>query len=154
MEVPMDEKTVARFLAKVDKRGPGECWPWKAGIKSEGYGGFRVGEVVDRAHRVSYVIHHGDIPAGMVVCHRCDNPPCVNPGHLFLGTHGDNARDRDAKGRRGTIGAKHGMAKLTDDDVISIRSSSERGVDLAVQYGVSATLVCDIRKRKIWHHLA
>ena len=88
-----------RFWVKV-VRGP-DCWNWNGGKLVEGYGRF-----VDRgkyvlAHRVSWEIHNGPIPEGLCVLHRCDNPPCTNPDHLFVGTHGDNARDRAAKGRNG-----------------------------------------------------
>jgi hypothetical protein len=92
---------VARFWAKV-RKGDG-CWEWQASRNSSGYGWFRFGPQGSRtptgAHRVSYVLTKGPIPEGMQVLHRCDNPPCVNPSHLFLGTNDDNHADKVAKGR-------------------------------------------------------
>jgi hypothetical protein len=86
-----------RFWAKV-RKGDG-CWEWNA-AKRLGYGKFAYeGKVID-AHRLSWLLHFGPIPEGMLICHRCDNPPCVRPDHLFLGTRADNTHDMDAKGRR------------------------------------------------------
>lgn len=92
----------SRFWARVNEDGPvlrpelGPCWPWGCG---PGYGQVQVGPTRESTHRISWEIHVGPIPPGLCVCHKCDNPPCVNPAHLFLGTHLDNARDREAKGR-------------------------------------------------------
>ncbi len=90
-----------RFWPKVDRRGPDECWEWKAARQAEGYGKMFTTNRCrpERAHRVSWVLHHGPIPDGMFVLHRCDNPPCVNPAHLFLGTNLDNIEDMGRKGR-------------------------------------------------------
>ena len=93
---------VKRFWAKVKKNGPNECWLWQASKTSHGYGkigsGGKYGPSL-RAHRVSYEIHYGSIPNGLNVLHTCDNPPCCNPGHLFLGTQSINNWDRAKKGR-------------------------------------------------------
>jgi len=88
-----------RFFRKVDKTG--SCWNWLAGKDKDGYGKIKIARKDLRAHRVSWEIHNGIIPGGLLVLHRCDNPSCVNPSHLFLGTALDNNRDRDAKGRNG-----------------------------------------------------
>ena len=98
-----------RFWSKVNKNGTipphcpniGECWLWTGHIIVGGYGRLSVGHGIQEfAHRLSYMLHYGNIPNGCFVCHRCDNPPCVRPDHLFIGTHTDNMRDMIAKGRK------------------------------------------------------
>lgn len=98
-----------RFWEKVDRRGDDECWPWKAAHLRDGYGRIAVGRrgsPMVSAHRVAWILAHGWIPAGMNVCHRCDNPPCVNHGHLFLETNLGNVKDKMQKGRNWTPASK------------------------------------------------
>jgi hypothetical protein len=116
-----------RFYSKVDKAGGDNCWRWKPPLITRGgYGQFRIGSLKDgsrrmaRAHRVAWEIHNGKIPAGLVVCHKCDNPACVRHDHLFLGTHVDNALDMVNKGR-GSVGEDNHLAKLTAEQVRDIR---------------------------------
>jgi hypothetical protein len=103
MGADVSAAVVIRFWAKVDKRGPDDCWPWTGARRRRGYGVISVGAGSNRkmvvASRLSWEMANGAIPPGMMICHKCDNPPCVNPGHLFLGTGADNARDTVRKGR-------------------------------------------------------
>lgn len=147
-----------RFWAKVDKRGPDECWLWTARITS-GYGSIGGGGHSGRslsAHRVSWELHNGPIPAGVHVLHRCDNRLCVNPAHLFLGTPADNMADRDAKGRQ-AAGEKNGVAKLTDNDVRTIRATYAKGgvtqEALARSFNVHQGLISGIIARRRWRHV-
>ena len=146
-----------RFWLKVDRRSDTECWNWIGKVKlKEGYGRFKIGQKGILVHRYSYVLHIGNIPEKMLVLHKCDNPACVNPKHLFLGTDKDNSADKISKNRH-AFGEKNGAAKLTEYQVREIRCAySENNVSqeaLARLYGVSGRLICDIVHRKIWKHL-
>ena len=101
------EAIIKRFWSKVMIGTPNECWEWTAGCDKDGYGQFSIGYTGTRAHRFSYLINRGPIAKGMVVCHTCDNPRCVNPSHLWLGTIEDNNRDMKAKGRS-AVGQRNG----------------------------------------------
>ncbi len=139
-----------RFWSKV-KRGP-ECWEWQAGC-SNGYGKLRFKGLSYRAHRVSYAMGH-EIPEGLCVLHTCDNPPCVRPSHLFLGTQADNAADRVNKGRQaGAPGTYNGRAKLTEGQVKAIRCDSRTQRGIAKAYGISHAQVGNIKQRKCWRHI-
>lgn len=137
------------------------CWLWMNATQSRakpshGYGAIRISGKTVRAHRVSYEAHKGEIPDGMCVLHRCDNPSCVNPDHLFLGTMADNNNDRDNKGRTKTNprhGEEHGMVKLTPEQVLEIRQSPLKQRDTAKQYGVHQAQVHRIKSRKSWKYL-
>ena len=144
-----------RFWVKVGRYGPSECWPWKASTDRHGYGYFRLDGGMRKAHRVAYELTHGPIPDGQVVRHRCDNPGCVNPGHLELGTQADNVRDRDERKRRAPpAGANNGRAKLTAEQVAEIRARYSTGyiaqADLARAYGVSHATIHAIVRGKGW----
>jgi hypothetical protein len=137
-----------RFWRQVDKRGPDECWEWKAKSRVSGYGvigtgGRKSSKIL--AHRLSYIIHKGEIGHldgyhGMVVMHKCDNRLCVNPRHLVLGSQADNVRDMDAKGRRVNRqlkGSSHPNAKLNEDMVRAIRESDKPNTYWAKEFGVT-----------------
>lgn len=138
---------IERFSAKYQIDENTKCWNWTGSKFSDGYGSFRYQKEVISAHRASYLLHVGDIPDGLCVCHHCDNPACVNPEHLFLGTHKDNMNDRDQKGRCSS-GEKSGVAKLTDAQVLEIRASTGTTRTIGKQYGVNNTHISLIRRNK------
>ena len=142
-----------RFYAHAvfERTGDGLCWSWKGSKNQAGYGQFRVGRRgrVWSAHRVSWVLKNGDIPPGMFVLHRCDNPGCCNPDHLFLGTAKDNSQDCIGKGRRATTHRKHTrIRKLSDDQVREIRQDTRPANIVAVAHGISEQTVYGIRSRR------
>lgn len=104
------------------------------------------------AHRISYQENVGPIPSGMSVCHSCDTPACIEPGHFFLGTHGDNKSDSVRK-RRHAFGAKHPNAKLSEDQVTIIVNARGRREKIAARFGISVATVSEIRSGKSWKHL-
>ena len=143
-----------RFLSRVHAGKDDECWEWTGGNFNTGYGRFWDGEREVVAHRIAWEIERGPIPDSLCVLHDCDNPPCVNPAHLWLGTKGDNNRDREAKGRGNQPrGEHHSMAKLTEKEVLAIRASTETPSALAERYGVDFTNIWLVRTRKTWRHI-
>jgi hypothetical protein len=151
----MAKPLVERFWEKVQKTDG--CWPW-AGVtaRSTGYGYIWAHGRMNYAHRTAWLLTHGPILEGLWVLHHCDVPACCNPAHLFLGTHSDNMRDMNAKGRRGTIGARHGHAKLDETAVLDIRQRHAAGGitqrALATQHGISQRTISQIIRRKTWRH--
>jgi carbonic anhydrase/acetyltransferase-like protein (isoleucine patch superfamily) len=125
--------------------------PWNA----NGYGILNVIGVPMLAHRASYIRYRSEIPDGMFICHHCDVPACVNPDHLFVGSNSDNMRDMLSKGRRRPYrrGSAHQNSRLTEEDVRSIRASSENYTVLGRRYGVTKHNIYAIRSRKAWKHL-
>jgi hypothetical protein len=144
-----------RFWEKVDKRGADECWLW-TGALAWGYGKVHMENGMERAHRVSYRIVHGDIPEGLCVCHTCDVRNCVNPSHLFLGTRKDNQQDMMRKGRS-TFGERHASSKLKEKDVLAIidlyKSGNYTQRELGNAHGISQRQIHRIVTKKSWKHL-
>lgn len=146
-------KTLYRFWRKI--RITEQCWMWTGCCDACGYGRVHVergGLKVTKASRLSWMIHFGPIPNGMHVLHKCDNPPCVNPNHLWLGTHKDNMDDRDRKGRV-RHGETAGMAKLTRAQVREIKERlkhREFQTHIARQYGVSPHAIWQIANNLTW----
>jgi hypothetical protein len=142
----------ALFWPKVDTGGPDECWEWNASRFPNRYGQFRNprGGNGGYAHRMAWILANGPIPTGAVVLHSCDNPPCCNPAHLFLGTQADNLADASSKGR--LTGPN-----LRPADVAVIRAALYLGsavADLAQHYGVTPTSILNIRDGRTWRSVA
>lgn len=144
-------------------KGEDECWETTASKTKNGYGRIWVYPKLVYAHRVAWELVNGTIPKGMFVCHKCDNPPCCNPNHLFLGTHIDNMRDSQNKGRNNhgpvMYGERHPLSKLTQKDVDEIRASYIKkprvrnpfGItSLAKKYCVAKSLIHRIVVGKSW----
>ena len=130
-----------RFWSKVAiTSDTDKCWLWMNQTNNQGYGKFRSGKRMVSAHRFSFELNFGEIPEGLMVCHSCDNRRCVNPNHLFLGSHAENMADRDTKQRnKPSFGLKNGKAKLTDEDVAEIRKLYAAGITptiLAKRFGI------------------
>ena len=154
------------FWSKVSK----DCWVWTGACNRVGYGHLFWGGEWWLAHRLSWFLTKGQIPKGMLVCHRCDNPCCVNPDHLFLGTQSDNLRDSVKKGRwnngdrhwtrrhpeKVTCGSSHWNAKLTDSsarEILQMAMSGHSQRALAKRFGVSPRTIQDLLRGATWKHI-
>lgn len=147
-----------RFWRYVDKTGG--CWVWTGGSRSQkGYGMIQIGgkgSPKKLAHRLSYEMHHGVIPDGMVVMHKCDNPSCVNPAHLKVGTQSENIIDAMTKGRKVLpdlprfSGENHPASKLTAEDVKYIQTCGKPTKELAAQFGVALSTIIRARNGRSW----
>lgn len=162
-----------RFWFHVRRGEPNECWPWQLSVKVGGYGQFQVSGRSVAAHRVAYYLGHGVDPGEYLVCHACDNPPCCNPKHLFLGTEADNSADCSRKGRhnppsgtrsgrytypeRTARGERAGGSKLTERQVRDIRALYAAGQysqqQLADMFDVSRETVSQITRGGNWRHI-
>lgn len=154
-EVGTDLKSAFEFFVMPEPNSG--CWLWAGPYlkRRHGYGCFTMrpaGIIQVRAHRLSWELHLGEIPPGVQVLHKCDNPACVNPDHLFLGSHLGNMADRDSKGRQNK-GETHGMVKLTEESVRLIFSDPRRHTEVASEYGISFVTVSDIKRGRSWKHL-
>jgi hypothetical protein len=149
---------IERFNKQHRKDGQNGCWEWTACKERDGYGRFKgmVGTVVyNKAHRFSWAYHsNSEIPPGMMVCHSCDNPGCVNPGHLWLGSAKENVNDMDFKRRRNArLGELSARAVLTEAQVRSILADCRPYAQIAQEFGVTTMTVSDIKCRRSWSHL-
>ena len=149
-QAPLD----VRFWSKVRRAGPDECWEWSGGMFPKGYGCIRMGRDVVGAHRVSWMLAHGELPS-LCVLHRCDNPACVNPAHLFLGTKADNNADMLAKGRQ-VRGEANRRSKLGRADVVMIRSLAADGctkAEIGRLFEVDAKTIHAVVTGRTWSHV-
>ena len=168
--IAFSPETIKRFWSRVQKTD--SCWLWIAGKTRSGYVSFRASNRALFAHRISWVLVHGRIPSGMCVCHMCDIPACVNPEHLFLGTHAENMRDAANKNRfpkgeqhhahrspevmRPPLGERNGNAKLRDEWIPFIRKRLAEGESqrsIAADYGVSHGMIGRISRGTAWRHV-
>jgi hypothetical protein len=146
-----------RFWPKVEKTSG--CWIWKASRDKYGYGQFTFRGECESAHRVAWILCNGPIPEGLGVLHKCDNPPCVNPDHLWVGTQRDNNRDMYLKGRNKStpqIGSTNGSAKLTESDIPKIRGYVLAGLSqrkIAKLFNIDRGVVSRIVRGKSWTHV-
>lgn len=157
--IPVNE----RFWDKVNKTD--SCWLWTSKLNGSGYGviavpddtrgnsscGTRVKRRYFLAHRMAWELTHGSIPEDKILCHHCDNPICVRPDHLFLGSHADNIRDKVSKNRQ-AMGTKNSQAKLTEEKVKEIRAIGYKLMEkeVAQMFKVSPATIGEIRRREIW----
>jgi hypothetical protein len=143
-----------RIDSHTDKSG--NCWEWTAS-KRNGYGRIKVDKSMLSVHRLVYEMTNGKISKEMSVCHKCDNPSCVNPDHLFLGTHSDNMRDMVSKNRRDSKGSKNGRSLLTEPSVRIIKKLLLEGFmlqkDIASKFNVSISTISGINQDKTWRHI-
>ena len=142
-------------VSKIDKSNPDACWVWTANTIKDGYGHVRENGKMKLAHQIAWERVYGEIPENIKVCHSCDNPPCVNPKHLFLGTQKQNMEDMSRKGRHHDVaGYKHSRRKLSGDDIIAIRSIARGNnvfkKEIGQIFGISITHVTRIVNRESW----
>lgn len=143
------------FWPKVNVVDKDKCWIWEGHTYKDGYGQCSYKNKKFRTHRVSYMLHNKFINKEILVCHHCDNPKCVNPSHLFVGTHRDNVNDKVAKNRQ-LKGMNAPMAKLTDFDVFCIRDARSKNVSrvsLVTAFNITYMSISNIERYKSWTHL-
>ena len=145
-----------KFLSRVNISISTGCWEWVAGKCKKGYGTFWANGRTNKAHRFSYTIFNKEIPKGLFVLHKCDNPSCVNPEHLFTGTNQDNMDDMVRKGRS-YRGSKRSSTRLTEDNVKvirdMIRTTSKTCREIGLIFGVSKSVIKNISSRQTWRHV-
>lgn len=149
--------TAADFWGRVQRGAAVECWPWLGAVTSRGYGTVGIEGRDVATHRLAYELTHGPILDGLFACHRCDNPRCCNPAHIFAGTPKDNQVDCARKGRKNfPLGERHGSAKLDADKVRAIRARRAAGEHLksiAQSFGVGIMTIHQVVTGRTWSHV-
>lgn len=147
------ERLLSKALIIEDEKS---CWEWQGTKDRDGYGRFNIDGKTKRAHRASWEIHYGEIPKENCICHKCDNPCCIRPDHLFLGTVYDNNHDKEKKNRQ-SRGENNGMRKLSDVEILEIRDLHKKGThnqrQLAAMFGVSTSAISRIVNNRRWNHV-
>lgn len=158
-QIKTDDATRSRFFSKVSKGEPGGCWHWNAARMQSGYGNFGIDNYVHKAHRVSYALHNGSIPEGLMVLHKCDNPRCVNPEHLYAGTAKQNSQDAVRRGRHSpgkVVGEASHLAKTTDvmvRNMAALHCAGFSEMDLVAMFGFSRSIVSSVIHGRAWKHV-
>ena len=152
----LNSEQIGRFWSKVAIKEFSDCWEWLGSKKVSGYGQLMLNYYNFYSHRISWQIHNGPIPKGLFVLHKCDNPSCVNPKHLFLGTQLDNMRDRNKKGRA-PLGEKSNCNVLTNEKVLKIKQlyqkENKKQGEIAKLFNVSPQLIWNIIHQKTWKYI-
>jgi hypothetical protein len=141
------------FMSRVSPEPTSGCWLWTAGASSGGYGSVKVDGKLTGAHRASWGLFVGKIPSGVMVCHKCDNPACVNPSHLFLGTASDNAKDMWNKGRAAANGPSRLLDRKTIASIREMAANGEPKAKIAAAFGVNRKTVYNIEHGKTWGYV-
>lgn len=128
------------------------CWIWTGNKTAKGYGRIGIASRTLLAHRIAYELYVGPIPAGLGVLHKCDNPPCVNPSHLFVGTAKENAEDKARKGRA-PRGETHPQAKFSEEQVLAMLGDTRPYNEIVAEYGVSKPHLCGLKRGHFWRHV-
>jgi hypothetical protein len=154
--VDLDRLDKWRAMLSIFSKWEGECLVWTRSRDADGYGRMRAGGSTMGAHRVAWVVSHGEqVPPGLSVLHSCDNPPCIHPGHVFLGDNLENIRDRDAKGRQAR-GTRQHSSKLSVEQVVALRERARSGESVVLigrEFGIRPWAAQKIRDGVTWKHV-
>lgn len=153
-ETVFSEEARQRFWAKVSAGSSGECWPWIGSRRPTGYGKIKAAGRFWQSTHVALILDGRPQPEAPnnFALHSCNTPPCCNPAHLHWGSHQTNMDEMKSQSR-GSMGSRHGMAKLTEADVLTIRASTEHYLDAAARFGVTPSMIHNIRAGRSWKHV-
>ena len=157
-QIGLYKNTEEKFWKRLDKKSNG-CWEWTKAHNKDGYGQTCYKGKMVWTHRMAWIYSKGEIPEGMHVLHKCDNPACCNPDHLFLGTHKDNMNDRDKKNRcnnKGLKGELNPQSRYTEKDILQMREMYKKGMkqkEIALIFNTTQPIISNIINRKYWKHI-